>query len=228
MAENNSICCQSCGKEFIVPSYRRLTAKSCSIECAYSLRNGRAIRPAHERFWEKVAISGPDDCWEWQGATGGNSVAGVSYGSFHFEGQTSRANRVAYILHNGDIPDALHVRHRCDNPSCCNPAHLELGTHADNMRDMVIRGRASVSDETRQRISIAQTGKPLSVEHKAKLSIAAKARKGLNNARPVRIYGVEYPTVVSAARALGHNKSWMFDQLKKGVAEYVDQRKCGT
>lgn len=215
MAESNSIRCHSCGIDFTVRKYRASTAKCCSVACANERRRGLEKRPVDDRFWEKVDISGADDCWAWLGAT-----LTSGYGSFHLKGKSCTAHRLAYILTVGEIADGLHIRHKCDNPICCNPAHLETGTHADNMRDMAERGRASVSEETKKLISIARLGKKLSSEHREKLSAAAKARKP-NNTKPVQIYGIEYPSVISAARALGRNKSWMFDQLKKGAAQYV-------
>lgn len=89
-----------------------------------------------KRFWDKVDRRGPDDCWEWQA-----SVRGFGYGQFWLSGTHVAAHRVAYELEVGEIPAGLVVRHRCDNPKCCNPAHLELGTHKQNSADMVERGR---------------------------------------------------------------------------------------
>lgn len=84
-----------------------------------------------ERFWSKVDKRGPNDCWEWKA---GRHTQG--YGLFWFEGTTHRAHRLVM----GE--PKLHVLHTCDNPPCCNPNHLFLGTDADNMEDKVLKGRA--------------------------------------------------------------------------------------
>lgn len=88
------------------------------------------------RFLALVDQRGSDECWPWTGS----SVKG--YGRFKVTGyETRHANRVAWAIANGRDPGDLLVRHSCDNPPCCNPAHLLLGTHADNARDKVERGR---------------------------------------------------------------------------------------
>lgn len=99
-------------------------------------RTGRYKTPTVEdRFWDRVVIAGPDDCWEWQGSRN------RGYGLLGSHGLSLRANRVAYVLGHGPIPDGFMVMHSCDNPPCCNPAHLSLGTGADNTADAVAKGR---------------------------------------------------------------------------------------
>jgi hypothetical protein len=88
----------------------------------------------------KVDIAGPDECWEWTGSRHpryphGRLVVGGRAGRVHY------AHRLAWLHWVGPIPPDLIVRHTCDNPPCCNPAHLLLGTQADNTLDMVKRRR---------------------------------------------------------------------------------------
>lgn len=85
------------------------------------------------RFWSKVDRSG--DCWLWTGAKS------EGYGYCRSAGKMSGAHRVSWQMANGQIPGGLHVLHRCDVRSCVNPAHLFLGTNADNMRDRDAKGR---------------------------------------------------------------------------------------
>ncbi len=95
-----------------------------------------------ERFWSKVQRAGDDECWYWR--------AGIvkGYGQFWIAGKNHYAHRVSYLLTHGWMPET--VRHSCDNPPCCNPAHLIAGTQADNMRDKHDRGRAYPMSEVRK------------------------------------------------------------------------------
>jgi hypothetical protein len=65
------------------------------------------------------------------------------YGQTSLRGRRLIAHRAAWIVAHGDIPDGLFVCHKCDVPSCINPAHLFLGTHDDNMADRSAKGRAA-------------------------------------------------------------------------------------
>lgn len=75
-------------------------------------------------------------CWEF---TGGRFSKG--YGMITYKRKTLKAHRVAYDLVVGDIPEGIHVLHHCDNPSCCNPEHLFLGTSQDNVDDCIAKDR---------------------------------------------------------------------------------------
>lgn len=91
-----------------------------------------------DRLLEKVEININTDCWEWIAGTNN-----IGYGMIRDEKRMRTAHRVSYEEHyNTKIPVGLCVCHQCDNPRCVNPAHLWLGTHKQNSKDMLIKGRA--------------------------------------------------------------------------------------
>ena len=89
-----------------------------------------------ERLSKHIIPEPMSGCHLWIGAT-----TGGGYGHTRIGGKNMRAHRAVWELTHGPIPDGLWVLHRCDNPACVNPLHLFLGTHIDNMRDVVSKGR---------------------------------------------------------------------------------------
>lgn len=96
------------------------------------------------RFWDKVQKAGDDDCWEWQACRTGAKALGW-YGRFALRNRRFYAHRVAWCIARGFpidyLNDKLAVMHTCDNPTCCNPRHLELGTQLTNIQDMIRKNR---------------------------------------------------------------------------------------
>jgi hypothetical protein len=89
-----------------------------------------------EKLWEKIKVKSKDECWEWVG-----SLYPGGYGIIKINCKNYRTHRLAYELTYGPILNNLHVLHKCDNKKCCNPNHLFLGTHKDNMKDRDLKGR---------------------------------------------------------------------------------------
>jgi hypothetical protein len=103
----------------------------------HMILHNRILHPLEKRFWRKVQkIDGSDSCWIWTGKLrrGG--------GRIKMDGHLVSASRAAWKLEHGELPSNLDVLHHCDNPACVRASHLFLGTHTDNMRDMVKKGRA--------------------------------------------------------------------------------------
>lgn len=94
---------------------------------------------AEQKFMRFVMHEPTSGCWLWVGAV--RESNSCSHGHLKIDGQYVLAHRQSYRLFCGNIPDGMVVRHKCDNGYCVNPCHLELGSQADNMRDMRARGR---------------------------------------------------------------------------------------
>lgn len=125
--------CPTCGKTV------RWRAKFCSRSCQYLSQAERQTVPIGERL-DTQSIPEPNTgCWLWTGY-----MNRQGYGRLRVGGRSGRmilAHRASWERERGPIPDGLDCLHACDTPLCINPAHLFLGTHADNMADMVRKGR---------------------------------------------------------------------------------------
>lgn len=120
------------------------------------------------RFWSKVDVKARRECWPWKAA-----INDSGYGEFKLSTEDGRAgaHRIAYALFAGVEPTnmiGLVIRHKCDRPSCCNPFHLESGTHSDNVRDRVERERSALGNQNGRHVltedqipAIRADGRPL-------------------------------------------------------------------
>lgn len=115
--------------------------KYCCVACDKAAL--RAQGPA--RFWAKVDKAGPGGCWLYMGFRKWDGYGWVSRSAGDRKYRWLTAHRYAWILTHGEPADGLHIMHTCDVPACCNPSHLRLGTHLENMADMRAKGRSNNS-----------------------------------------------------------------------------------
>lgn len=93
------------------------------------------------RILKRVVVNEETGCWEWIGLRDKNG-----YGRIKLERKTRGVHRVFYSIMISDVPDEMLVCHHCDNPPCCNPEHLFLGTNQDNTADRHKKGRDASGD----------------------------------------------------------------------------------
>lgn len=136
------ICVCVCGGAASIDRSNLTSGRAYSCGCIKRPYRRRGA-PLALRFWRHVDQSGgPEACWPWTGATRTRN----GYGRHNDGGKFRLAHRLAFALHNQVDVDGLvegqQVCHRCDNPPCCNPSHLWLGTALENSRDCILKGRA--------------------------------------------------------------------------------------
>jgi hypothetical protein len=142
-----------------------------------------------------------DACWEWQGKADRNG-----YGRMSVSKNTKiLAHRFAYAAHHQVEPGGMCVCHHCDNPACVNPAHLFLGTHADNAADKVRKGRAPSAAGERN------PNAKLCAADLASIRLATAA--GVPNTEVAKLFGVHHSTVSAIKRGV----TWASQTRHTGV-----------
>lgn len=163
--------------------YRRMLRHGAT-ECSRHVGEGDEVARFHQKY-----VKHENGCWLWIAGTRPNSK-GVLYGRHCLDdGGSEGAHRFSYRVHKGD-PAGLLVCHTCDTPLCVNPEHLFLGTHNDNMADMVAKGR---SDKSR---GAAKWGRAKLTEFQA----AIIRGSGLTQQDLAAAYGVAQTTVSRVRR----------------------------
>lgn len=153
-----------------------------------------------KNFWPRVSITGPDDCWLWLGYIESNG-----YGRIH-AGKNIRlsAHRVAWQLTNGPIPCRALICHTCDNPPCCNPAHLFASDWYANVADRRAKGR-SCSGASWKRVHSAQ--------YKLDDAAARKIKELLREGRSRKYLVSEFHISYALLSMISTGKRWSHVQI---------------
>lgn len=147
------VVCPTCGKTFFpYPSdIKRGAGKYCSKHCKEKWRTDE------ERFWAfYVKPEKEGECPDWSGGKDKDGYALFSVGR-----KTMRASHYAYELHYGPIPQGMFVLHKCDSPACTDWKCLFLGTHAENMRDKMMKNRSHSALTNEDVLEIRKIGKTM-------------------------------------------------------------------
>lgn len=134
-----------------------------------------------KKFFDKHVIR-QDGCWGWKG-----SIAGGGYPMLMFGHKQMNANRISFLLHNGELKDDIWVLHKCDNKICTNPDHLFLGTPRDNTLDKIQKGR----DNPRRKLTVENVKK-----------IKNLLALGVTMTKIARDYSVNHSTISAIKRGI--------------------------
>jgi predicted DNA-binding protein (UPF0251 family) len=210
--------CENCNATFFTWPNKVALAEAlfCSRQCTDEGKTKRAQSPEAiaQRFWSYVERREPTACWPWRGTADAKGYGRFSWGGRKYK-RSASAHRFALALTTGHfgvdgrITTTEHGLHSCDNPACCNPAHLRWGTNAENIADCVARGRRPKGDAHHSylRPETVPRGEAKGSKLTASQVYAIRvryARGGVSQTELAREYGVARGTIEN----LLHRQTW--------------------
>ena len=166
---------------------------------------GYELRPMSDRLWEKIPSSLPVDvCWPWSGMRVIKPWPNADYGILKVKGRRRYAHRLVWELLHGPIPEGKFICHHCDNPPCCNPKHLFLGTPRENTLDMYGKGRDALTKGTRYQpnVSGASNGRArISLEEVTQIRLAGRTR-------PIKEIAEQYGVHTTTINNILSGRTW--------------------
>lgn len=194
-SKSRDVTCAHCGTAFdrgyAIANKRGRRPQFCTRKCQADAAWLKAKENIVQRFHARVVKGQADECWPWIGRRDPNG-----YGRLDYEGRPQSAHRIAYLLANGELRPDMAVCHACDNPPCCNPAHLWAGTQGDNARDMFAKGRNAVIPPRRGEAS-----------SKSKLT-AAEVIDIFKSAEPNRVIAARHGITATAVYLIKKRRNW--------------------
>jgi len=137
------------------------------------------------RFFTKIIIM-PSGCHNWTGAK-----KPTGYGNIRINSKYKLSHRVAWEIENGEIPQGLIVMHICDNPCCCNPMHLVLGTSKQNTADMIKKGRSGMKKNK----ACGERNGNSKMKIDDVVNVSTLYKTGISQANIAKIYGVSQTNI---------------------------------
>jgi hypothetical protein len=156
----------------------------------------------------RCKINGESGCWEWQKSGDKRGYGLIKHK--YFGGDWMYVHRAMWYAHGNTIPEGMILLHACDNPKCCNPAHLSLGTHKENTADMLSKGRQSskLSNEDVKAIKVALNAYPPPVNITVPPGTSFNDMMKISSTKLIKLLADQYDVSPQTIKLIQQGKTW--------------------